>query len=88
MNSLYTLEQQRNARRAAEYRYKNLNAATTRKLDLYACMMLTIVLLAGTMAAMGFNDDGAKPGKILIKSELSKADLKVLQLAPEQRHVR
>lgn len=69
---------------------KNLNAATIPPIiDIKATAVIIIALAAGVILALNNKDQGAKPGKILAKSEMTKqeiANLNVLPIKSEKRH--
>lgn len=90
MYSSQTIQQQHAARAQAvcRYRRKNLNAATRPRLDLIATIALIIALAGASLAAFWHQDPGAQAGKIQAKSELSKAELKIITAQLEPRHGR
>ena len=60
---------------------KNLNAATTWKLDWIATGFLIALLAAIAVTVFSFNQAEAKPGEIKAKSEMTKAEIKALNIS-------
>ena len=87
MYSIQMIDQQKHARAALNkfHRRKGLNASTIWIIDIVFVIALIIGLGAATISALMVNTNTAQPGKILAKSEMTKAELKTLNVVAEKR---